>query len=555
MPGHVIRTLPALACLLLAACLPATTSVAPAAPEESTAAGSATNSAATRSGGILRVGQNAADLGSLDPHYASGTQDRALVDMVFNGLLRYTPGDATRFEPDLATTLPVATTSAGTQTWSFTLRQGVLCHPSDGVPAYELTSEDVVYSLQKAANKDTSAYASDYAGMTFANPDPYTVTVTLDRPLSPALFYPRVANYSGGYILCKRAAEKLGLDGLKTHPVGTGPFMFASNSPKEKVELVANPAYFRGRPQLDRVEYEYVADLNSRELGLQSGQLDVIAGVQDDKWVDQLASTSNVKVDVFGVGEVSTIYFNTTKPPFDKLAVRQAVASALNRDEFLALYGPKVAHKVLSPVPAAFMAGGLSEAELRSRGLDYPFDPNKARDLLRQAGLPDGFAFSVVTSEMPAYRVIYESMQAQLARVGIKMDLKVVDHATMHDQIRKDVNPVVVYVAFRPTADAYLTQFFHSDAIVLTGKNPNTNFAHYDKIDEPIDAARTNPDPAAQATLWQAAQTQALADMVAYPIQYTNQVYARRSSVEYGHPLQSVIQLYPGIDETTHITP
>jgi peptide/nickel transport system substrate-binding protein len=74
-------------------------------------------------------------------------------------------------------------------------------------------------------------------------------------------------------------------------------------------------------------------------------------------------------------------------------------------------------------------------------------------------------------------------------------------------------------------------------------------------VDEAIDAARNNPDPVAQATLWQTAQTQALADMVAYPIQYTNQVYARRTSVEYGHPLQSVIQLYPGIDETTRIAP
>jgi peptide/nickel transport system substrate-binding protein len=154
---------------------------------------------------------------------------------------------------------------------------------------------------------------------------------------------------------------------------------------------------------------------------------------------------------------------------------------------------------------------------------------------------------------MPAYRVIYESMQAQLARVGIKMDIKVVDHATMHDQIRKDVNPVVVYVAFRPTADAYLTQFFHSDAIVVTGKNPNTNFAHYDQVDQQIDRARHEPDAPTQVSLWKAAQTQAMLDMVAYPILYQSQVYARASNVDYGHELKSVIQLYPGIDERTRL--
>jgi peptide/nickel transport system substrate-binding protein len=545
------RALVTLLCLLIASCGPSSpTAVGRGAA--STAPGTAADA---RTGGVLRVAQNAADLGSLDPHYGSGTQDRALVDMVFNGLLRYRPGDATRFEPDLAVTMPGPTTNAqGKQVWTFFLRKGVMCHPSDGVPAYELTSDDVVYSLQKAASKDRSAYSSDYAGMTFASPDRYEVAVTLDRPLSSALFYPRVANYSGGYILCKRAAEKLGPDGLKTHPVGTGPFMFKSYSPKEKVVLVANDAYFRGRPQLDGVEYRYMADLNSRDLGLRGGQLDLIYGLQDDKWVEQMSSAPNVKVDVFGVGEVSTIYFNVAKPPFDNPTVRRAVASALNRDEFLALYGPKVAQKVFSPVPAAFLPGGLTEADLAARGLDYRFDADKARALLKEAGLGDGFAFSVVTSEMPAYRVIYESMQAQLARVGIKMDVKVVDHATMHDQIRKDVNPVVVYVAFRPTADAFLTQFFHSDAIVVTGKSPNTNFAHYDRVDEQIDQARSEPEVLAQEALWKDAQRRALADVVAYPIQYTSQVYARASNLDYGHDLSSVIQLYPGIDERTKLT-
>jgi peptide/nickel transport system substrate-binding protein len=553
MQRRVIRALPALLFLMATACAPLGPSVTNEGGTAPVPAGLSTGGSPT--GAILRIGQDAADLGTLDPHYASGTQDRALVDMVFNGLLRYTPGDATSFQPDLATALPGPLTDAsGHQQWTFSLRQGVMCHPADGLPSYELTSDDVVYSLRKAASKDTSAYASDYVGMTFANPDPHTVTVTLDKPLSTALFYPRFANYAGGYILCKQAAEKLGADGLKTHPVGTGPFMFQGYSPKEKVDLMANPAYFRGRPQLDGIEYRYIPDLNARELGLRSGQLDVIFGRQDDKWVDQLSSTPNVKVDVFGVGEVSTIYFNTTKAPFDNPKVRQAVASALNRDEFLALYGPKVAQKVSSPVPSAFMAGGLSDQEAAAWHVDYPFDPNKARALLQEAGLGNGFSFSVVTSEMPAYRVIYESMQAQLARVGIKMDLRVVDHATMHDQIRKDTNPVIVYVAFRPTADAYLSQFFHSDAIVVTGKNPNTNFAHYDRVDEQIDTARNEPDATKQAALWKDAQRKALEDMVAYPIQYTSQVYARSNRVDYGHELKSVIQLYPGIDEQTRLS-
>jgi peptide/nickel transport system substrate-binding protein len=330
--------------------------------------------------------------------------------------------------------------------------------------------------------------------------------------------------------------------------------MFKSYSPKEKMELVANDAYFRGKPQLDGVEYRYMADASSRELGLRSGQLDLIFGLQDGKWVDQMSGVSNVKVDVFGPGEATTLYFNLTKPPFDNPKVREAVASALNRDEFVALYGARVASKVYSPVPQPLVAGGMGEQEVSALGLAPRYDLARSRELLASAGFGTGFGFSVVTSQLEQYRLVYESLQAQLDKVGIKMDVRVVDHATMHDQIRKDVNPLVVYVAFRPTADAYLTQFLHADSIVVTGKNPNTNFAHYDRIDEQIDAARVEPDPAKQSELWKQAQTIALQDTVAYPIQYLNQVYARSSAVSYGHDVKSVIQAYPGIDETTTLS-
>lgn len=523
------------------------TACAPAAPT-----GTAQQSG--RSGGILRFGQSAADVGTLDPHFASGTQDRSLVDMVFNALIRFKPGDGTQFEPDLATSLPEPKTDAGKQTWTFALRKGVMCQATDGVPAYELTSDDVVWSLQKSADKARSAYAGDYSGMTFAAVDPSTVKVTLDLPLSKALVYPKLANYSGGYILCRKAAEKLGADGLKTHPVGTGPFTFKRYSPKEKVELVANEAYFRGKPQLDGIEFLYMPDLSSRELGLLGGQLDVANGIADNAWLQKMEANADVKVDVFGVGEVVTIHLNSRIAPLDKLPVRQAIAYALDRTEFQALTGARVSELVYSPVPAQFMPGGLTQAEAAAKGVEYKTDREKAKKLLADAGFPTGFSLSMVTSELPSYRVIYESMQAQLAKVGIKIDLKVVDHTSYHATIRKDTNPIVVYVAFRPNADVYLSQFFYSDAIVVSGKKPNTNFSHYVSIDALIDQARSEPDTAKQTSLWKDTQTKILQDMAAYPVMFTNQVYARKKTVDYGHELKSVLALYPGIDETTRLT-
>jgi peptide/nickel transport system substrate-binding protein len=381
--------------------------------------------------------------------------------------------------------------------------------------------------------------------------DDYTVKITLPSPLSPVLFYPKVANYSGGFIVCKQAVEALGDDKFKTFPVGTGPFMFESYSPQEMVMLKANPDYFRGAPKLDGVEYRYMADVSSREAGLLAGELDVVNGIPDIAWVENVQQAEGVAVDVFGVGEVATVHFNTSVSPLDNPEVRKALAHALDRDEFLALFGEPVAENVYSQVPAKFLAGGMTQDEVAGLGLGYPVDREQAKQMLADAGYPDGFELEVITSEMTGYRRLYENMQAQLAEVGVDLKVNVVDHSTMHSQIRQDVNPLVVYIAWRPNADVYLTRFFHSDSTVVSGASPDTNFSHYDQIDDLIEGARVETDSEKQIEMWKQAQAKILEDMVAHTLQFQQQVYARSEAVDYGHDLVSVLALYPGIDETT----
>lgn len=267
-----------------------------------------------------------------------------------------------------------------------------------------------------------------------------------------------------------------------------------------------------------------------------------------------MKGVSGVKVDVFGVGEVAVLHLRITVPPLDKVEIRKAIAYALDRNEFQALFGPGISEKVYSPVPVKFLAGGLTREELAAKGLDYETDREKAKKLLADAGFPTGFSLDMVTSEMFGYRVLYESMQAQLAKVGIKVNVRVVDHSTMHSLIRNDANPLVIYIAWRPNADVFFTQFLHSDSIVVTGKKPNTNFSHYDKVDELIEQARNETNQAKQVALWKEVQIKALEDMVVYPMQYQNQTYARSTAVDYGHDLVSVLALYPGITEKTSLT-
>ena len=501
---------------------------------------------------VLRFGVNAADLATLDPHFASGTQDRTVVDMVFNALVRFAPGNSAEIEPDLAVAIPEPETVDGKQVWTFELRDDVMCHPGPDTEAYPLTADDVVYSLQKSADVDRSAFAGDYAGMTVEKVDDHTVTITMDNPLSATLFLPKIANYAGGFIVCAQAVEAMGDEAFKTYPVGTGPFMFESYTPQNSVVLTANDDYFRGAPKLGGVEVRYMADPNTRELGLQAGELDVAAGINEAQWVDRINAEGNLTADVFGVAEPVWVNLNVTAEPLDDPLVREAIALAINRDEHASLRGAPVSELIASVVPPQ-LPGGLTEEEAAAAGVLHEQDIERARELMAEAGHADGFTIDLVTSEMTDYSANYEVLQAELAEIGITVNLTVVDHATMHEQIRKDVNPIVIYVAYRPNADVYLTNFFHSNSIVVEGASPITNFSHYSGVDDLIEQARAETNLAAQEELWKQAIIQIQKDFAALPLYMQSLVYARTPGVDYGHELVSSLALYPQFTELTTV--
>jgi len=502
---------------------------------------------------ILRFGIDAADMGTLDPHFAAARNDRAVVDMIFNGLLRYKPGNSPLIEPDLAVSIPEPEIVDGKQVWTFELRRGVMCHPGPQTEAYELTADDVVYSLQKAANGVRSAYAGEYTDITMEKVDDYTVRFTLEKPLSSFLFLPKIVDYAGGFIVCKKAVAEMGDEAFSTYPIGTGPFRFESHTPGEMVRLVANEQYFRGQPLLEGVEVLYLPEFSDRDLGLRSGDLDVIFGSEETEWFEEMKQEQDIIVDVFGVGQVITAHFNTSVEPLNDVRVRKAIAYALNRNEFLELFAEGVVANVYSPVPVQFLPGGLTKEEAETLDLDHDVDLEKARQLMADAGYADGFSLEVVTSERGHYVSNYESLKKQLAEIGIEVKVEVVDHSTMHEIIREDKNPIVIYVAWRPNADVYLTRFFHSDSIVVTGAKPDTNFSHYDQIDDLIEGARNELDPGGQVRLWKQAQIKILEDMIAYPLHYVNLVYGHSDRVDYGYDLVSTVALYPQITEETKI--
>jgi peptide/nickel transport system substrate-binding protein len=131
--------------------------------------------------------------------------------------------------------------------------------------------------------------------------------------------------------------------------------------------------------------------------------------------------------------------------------------------------------------------------------------------------------------------------------------MDIVTHTAFHEQIRKDVNALVPYWAARfPTADSFLTQFYHSRSIVGTPTGI-TNFSHYHKIDDFVEKGRMEIDSKRQKALWGDAQKKIIEDAAALPLCIAKYVYARKVSVDFGYELRSTMTLAPIINEITDI--
>jgi len=488
-------------------------------------------------GAVLRISATGTDIAKLDPHRATSTTDKAAVDWIFNGLVRFAPGsaDPKDIEPDLAESWE---RSPDGKTWTFRLRKDVAFHGTWG----QLTADDVVYSLKRAADPARSSFAGSYAAIQDVEAlDPSTVRITLKH--SVPSFLGLVANYHGGNIVSRRAVEALGA-AFDTRPVGTGPFAVAEHVTQQYLKLTAHERYFRGRPAIGVIMYRFIGSDSSRELAFTAGELDMFSAKREQRWVTAARKRPGTIVDIFEPGEFRTLHINRSIPPLDDVRVRRALAHAINVDEIIRFAGADVARKGCSVVPPGYLGESCV-------GNGYAFDPGKAKALLAEAGHAGGLALKVVVSNVSSQQPIMEIIQAQLAKVAIKLEMNVVDHSTYHTQIRQNASALVFYGAARfPVADSYLTEFYHSQAIV--GRpTAITNFSHCAVADAEIEEARGQSDEARQQALWQAAQRKIHDDVCAVPLFDLLQVWAHTPRLDLGYKLRGSLNLGPPITEKT----
>jgi peptide/nickel transport system substrate-binding protein len=465
---------------------------------------------------ILNIAAKEPD--TLDPHSSTLGQSQAIVRFMFRGLTRFAIKDGkvttAEVQPDLAESW---TLSPDGTLWTFKLKKGVQFHKGFG----EMTAEDVKFSLERQIQKTPGTrYGVNLDVIkSIEILDPHTVQIAL-KAFDP-IFLLRMVGYQQGYIVSKKAAANH--EQFKWNPIGTGPFYFERHSPREKVVLKAFDKFPGGRPQIDEVHWFDVPEDATKLIGLEKGTFDMLyPEVVTADFADQVKKMGAV-MDRRGPGGQERFYLDTTHKPFDDIRVRKAFMHAIDRKAIKeTMYPGGLARLATSCVPPGYF-GHVP--------MTFPeHNPALAKKLLAEAGFPNGLTIKNYTiSKSFFYPKVLTLAQEQLKQVGINVELQVVEHATYHDNIRKNLNPFVLYGGTRITdADAWLSLFFDSKEIPdpATG-NKGTNFAHYKAIDDLLHAGRVERDQKKRAQIYAETQKRMEKDLVCLPISDVPNQWAR----------------------------
>ena len=436
-------------------------------------------------GGEITVGI-AKDLDdSLDPHQTVAAGTREVLFNIFEGLVK--PNSDGEMIPAVAEKY---TLSEDGTTYTFTLREGVKFHNGQTV-----TAEDVVYSINRCAavpeGQEKPLVAAFSAVKSVEALDEKTVAVTIAQRDLEFISYMTAAIIPADY------------ENQDTAPVGTGPFKFVSRTPQQDFVMERFEDYWGAPAWLDKVTYKICENADALVMNLNGGSIDLCAHLTSAQ-ASQL--NQNFQVLEGTMNLVQAIYLNNQAKPFDNQLVRQALCYAIDRQGIMDMVADGHGTAVGSSIYPAFTKYFLPELVDK-----YPHDVAKAKELLAQAGYPDGFDMTIsVPNNYQPHMDTAEVVAEQLREAGINVTIQPVEWSTWLDTIyngRQFQATVVGVDAANMTARAMLERFT-SDY----GKNfINYNNPAYDAL---FQQAINAQDEATQTDLYKQMETM-LADTAA----------------------------------------
>ncbi len=380
-------------------------------------AGDATTSAHTGEpsfGGSVTVGISQ-DLDSLDPHRALSAGTSEVLFNIFEGLVKASPDGGVI--PAVASDYTV---SEDKTTYTFTLRQGVTFH--SGKP---VTAEDVLYSLKRCAGSenDGTPLISAFSNVAeISAPDGSHVVVRLKEPSMEFLYSMTAAIIPAG-----------SGSTMAAQPVGTGPFRFVSYTPQESMVAAKFDGYWGKQAYLDQVTFKIIKNTQTLVMGLQGGSLDMVIHLPNTV-SGQVKDGFTVYQDTMKL--VQALYLNNAVKPLDDIRVRQAIYYAVNVQEIIDFVcdGAGVATGTsMYPAYTKYFLPELAQT--------YQQDLEKAKQLLRDAGYPNGFELTItVPSNYGQHVQTAEVLEQQLSQVGIRVKIQPVEWETWVSDIYRGRN-------------------------------------------------------------------------------------------------------------------
>lgn len=401
------------------------------------------------------------DLASLDPHVDTDAGTRDVVFNLYEGLVKPTSDGGF-----IAAVASDYTISDDAKTYTFTLRDGITFH--DGTP---VTIEDVKYSIDRYAEiqGESSAFSSLVDSVEVQ--DDKTLVVNLKESYSEFLPMMTIA------IIPQSNEDPAG------NPIGTGPFKYVSYTPGQNLELEKYDGYWQeGVPSLDSVEFKFIADVDTAFVELQAGTIDILKYLTSAQ-AETLGDDYNI---VHGsMNLVHAMYLNSAYEPLSKTEVRQALCYAVDRDAINNfIFGGK------SHIIGSHMIPAMSKYYEPEAEIVYSYDPEKAKELLADAGYADGFDLEITVPSSYSQHVDSAQIIAdELSQVGINVTLNQVEWSTWLQDVYKGGNFQATVIGFDGTLapSDWLKKYVTDDA---------KNFMHYSntEYDDVFNTAYTTVD-------------------------------------------------------------
>lgn len=386
----------------------------PTQASDGTPAADETPEPAGEGGGVITVAITA-PLQSLDPANHRDRVTETVLRAMFDGLV------TRRQDGEIVPEIAESWEQIDDTTWEFKIRSGVTFHNGD-----PLTAEDVRFSLERVAmdgmmDGETSPRQSLLPPIAeITAPDDQTVRIVLESPVPEAILLSGLVH---NQIVPKAYVEEVGGEGLAAKPIGAGPFKFVEGDVSDRIVLERYDDYYGGSPDMppvgpakaDGVVFRVIPELSSRLASLKAGDVHIVQNLNVDS-ARSLRTDPNIVVKSYEGTRTTWLAMNVTRPPFDNKLVRQAMNYGLDVQSIIdeVLGGEAVRMTGAVPPFSQFYDDSLQP---------YPYDPDKAKQLLEEAGVGTNFQF-VLDAQEPD-RAVAEIIVQQYRQLGLDASVRI----------------------------------------------------------------------------------------------------------------------------------